>query len=277
MIHSKAPLRISFCGGGSDHRSWYEQAEGCVLSVAIAKYAHCEIERKYDQVINAYWADTPPGSGLGGSSAVWVARTAAEWKLHGRSGSPQHLARSAERYERELMGMPGGSQDYYPAALGGFNLIHFEGDAVEVRPLHAGDLARWLLLVRLPQREDKHLAAMPLTANALRKLVWLTESMALMAQNQQWGLLGLQLREAWVAKKESAPHCSTPRADAAISAAISAGAKGAKLTGAGGGGHVAIVCDPDRHEAVKAALEPMDLICEAVGLDTQGCVVEGSL
>ena len=49
MIISKTPLRISFCGGGSDIASFYRKHGGCVLSTSIDKFIYISTVRSFNQ------------------------------------------------------------------------------------------------------------------------------------------------------------------------------------------------------------------------------------
>ena len=69
--------------------------------------------------------------------------------------------------------------------------------------------------------------------------------------------VGRALGESWEAKKQLARGVSTSALDAAVEAAVGAGATGAKITGAGGGGFVLVVCPVEHQQAVRQALEPM--------------------
>ena len=46
MIISKTPLRMSFAGGGSDLRDYYQQGRGAVVSSAIDKYVYITVNKK---------------------------------------------------------------------------------------------------------------------------------------------------------------------------------------------------------------------------------------
>ena len=70
-------------------------------------------------------SEAPPGSGLGGSSALVTAVVAGLAMLGGRQMDAGTLARTAYRIEREDLGISGGWQDQYAAAFGGCNLIEF--------------------------------------------------------------------------------------------------------------------------------------------------------
>ena len=84
-------------------------------------------------------SDVPPGSGLGGSSTLIVAivKAFSEWKKV--KLSKNELAALAFHLEREEIGLGGGKQDQYAAAFGGFNMMYFTAEGVDVRPLKIKD------------------------------------------------------------------------------------------------------------------------------------------
>ncbi|RPI33484.1 MAG: GHMP kinase, partial [Nitrospiraceae bacterium] len=51
MIISQTPLRISFVGGGTDLRSFYQLEDGMVLSSAIDKYVYVIVKERFDDKI----------------------------------------------------------------------------------------------------------------------------------------------------------------------------------------------------------------------------------
>ena len=83
-------------------------------------------------------SDAPPGSGLGGSSALVTACVGALAALDERPMSAFEVARIAYEIEREDLAIAGGWQDQYAAAFGGFNLLEFSPDGVAVTPLELG-------------------------------------------------------------------------------------------------------------------------------------------
>lgn len=76
-----------------------------------------------DSVLLVTDTDTPPGAGLGGSGALGVAVVAAIERAYGREHSPADIARLSNEIERIDLGYPGGDQDSFGAALGGFNKL----------------------------------------------------------------------------------------------------------------------------------------------------------
>ena len=290
MIHATAPLRISFSGGGTDHPSFYSKHGGAVLSVAIKKYAHCVISTlrsatdQHVETMMRYWTDLPPGSGLGGSSAVAVAVIAAEDRRHGIERGRIEVGKVAERLERGHLGMAGGSQDSWPAALGGCNLWRFNDEINNpmVSPVTSDvyqPLAKWLMLCPTGQKVAKvtPTVSSPETTKSLKTMTALTHSMHDMLLKGEFKLFGYMLLEAWKLKKQSSPGCSTPRADLLLKTAVYAGAVGGKLCGSGGGGYLLLCADPSKHAGIRDALSIDGQRCEPVEFDEEGLKVEGTL
>ena len=65
----------------------------------------------------------PQGSGIGGSSALNIALHGALNKFMGKNYSKQEIIEIARNIETQIIGVPAGSQDYFPAIYG-LSLIH---------------------------------------------------------------------------------------------------------------------------------------------------------
>lgn len=163
MIITKTPFRVSFCGGGSDLPSFYENYGGCVLSTSINKYCYISIHPYFNenQTLLKYSenelvddikdikhkifkqvltdlnvsgveivssADIPGGTGLGSSSTFTVGLLNTLYSYKGKYVSKNKLAKLACEIEIEKLGSPIGKQDQYGAALGGLNFIAFNKD-----------------------------------------------------------------------------------------------------------------------------------------------------
>lgn len=180
MIISRTPLRVSFCGGGSDMPSFYRKHGGAVLSLSLRRYVYLSMHAyfesegfllKYSQVEKANKvddiqhriirqvfadygirgvdfnssADVPAGTGLGSSSAFTVGLLNLCNAYLGRYESRVTLAEKACDIELNKLGEPIGKQDQYGCALGGLNFIRFhEDDSVtyEAVPLSQDKRAR---------------------------------------------------------------------------------------------------------------------------------------
>jgi D-glycero-alpha-D-manno-heptose-7-phosphate kinase len=171
MIISRAPFRVSFCGGGSDIPSFYEKYGGCVISTSIRKYVYLtinpsfnrnEITLKYSkteivddvnkiehrifkQVLKDFtvkgveitsMADIPSGTGLGSSSSFTVALLKLLYTYTERSVSAYKIAKEACDVEINQLGNPIGKQDQFAAAFGGLRYYEFCPDGfVKVEPI----------------------------------------------------------------------------------------------------------------------------------------------
>src|SRR3954464_11492464 len=75
-------------------------------------------------------SESPAGAGISGSSALMVATTAALASFTGRQLSLEEIRVIAQNVEAQLIGVPTGCQDYYPALYGGVSAIHLEADGI---------------------------------------------------------------------------------------------------------------------------------------------------
>lgn len=172
MIITRTPFRMSFFGGGTDMKDFFQEYGGAVLSTTFDKYcyvnvrhlprffdystevAYSKIERvtalediQHPAVRNAmkmldmheirltYEADLPARSGLGTSSSFAVGMLNAFHALKGKYVDKKRLADEAIYLERELCQEEGGWQDQIAASFGGFNRINFSKDGYDVLPV----------------------------------------------------------------------------------------------------------------------------------------------
>jgi len=172
MIVARAPLRISFVGGGTDLPEFFQRHPGRVISTAIDKYVFLAINRtpfiekvsaRYSvvetvdrpedlqhtrlraaltdlgirsQIEIGSFASLPARTGLGSSSSFSVALLAGLYSYLGKSLEPGHLAELACRLEIELVGERIGKQDQYAAAFGGLHVFQFNHDGtVDAKPV----------------------------------------------------------------------------------------------------------------------------------------------
>ncbi len=231
--------------------------------------------------------DAPPGSGLGGSSAMTSALIGVISSYTGKNFSKYDIAELNHSIERIDLGIKGGKQDQYITTFGGFNLMEFYPDRVAVTPLRIdqdiiNDLEAHLLLcytgkarsnlglidkqIRLYQ-EGRQETIQGMTR--LYKLVFEMKEALLRGHLHD---LGEMLNEAYINKKKMNPSISEGTiADELYAEALRNGAIGGKLLGAGGGGYLMIYCEINRQHAVREALENLggqfiDFSFERLGL-----------
>lgn len=172
MIIVRAPLRISFVGGGTDLPSFYKQHPGQVLSATIDKYVYAAInpapllkgitarysiienvktvkDLKNDRIREAMlhlgvsdnmefgtFSHLPVGTGLGASSSFTVALVKGLSTYQGKRLDKNEIAEAACRIEIELIKEPIGKQDQYASTFGGFNIFKFNSDnSVDIDPI----------------------------------------------------------------------------------------------------------------------------------------------
>ena len=172
MILSRAPMRISLGGGGTDLPSYYESFGGFILSAAIDKYIYIYVNRpsaddlirvkysRYEEATRpsevqhdlvrpalellgidsnieiASMADVPGGTGLGSSGTYLVALLTALYELKRERVPTQALAEFACHVELDLAGHAVGKHDHYLAAFGGITCLDIEPSGrVHVSPL----------------------------------------------------------------------------------------------------------------------------------------------
>ena len=215
-------------------------------------------------------ADIPSaGSGLGSSSAVTVGLLHALFAYRGRQVTAEELAERACTIEIELCGKPIGKQDQYIAAFGGIRDIRFgpgqEVVAEEVKFSMAERRALqhqiMLFYTGITRRADPILAEQNANVETTRPQLDILRDLAGFAverlQSGDVDAIGPAVRESWEAKRKLASGVSNDQIDGAVSRALDAGASGAKLTGAGGGGFLLVICPMERQRAVRDSLTDM--------------------
>jgi D-glycero-alpha-D-manno-heptose-7-phosphate kinase len=229
-------------------------------------------------------ADIPAaGSGLGSSSAVTVGALHAMYTYRGEIVPAERLAREACQIEIETLGKPIGVQDQYIAALGGLRFMEFKTDGsvtierVELNGETRRRLGESLLLffTGITRAADTILTEQRSNIQDRRPILRQMKQLAIQARAElQGGRLediGRLLHEGWELKKRMASLVSNGSLDDLYQAARRAGALGGKLTGAGGGGFMVLVCPKDRHDSVRAALSHLQEL--PFGLEADGTKV----
>ncbi len=215
-------------------------------------------------------ADIPSaGSGLGSSSAVTVGLLHALFAYQGRQVSAEELAERACTIEIERCGKPIGKQDQYIAALGGIRDIRFgPGDEVVAEELRLPAAERralqqqiMLFYTGITRSANSILAEQNANVEATRPQLDLLRDLAGFAverlRSGDVDAVGPAVRESWEAKRKLASGVSNDQIDLAVTRALDAGASGVKLTGAGGGGFLLVICPVERQRAVRESLADM--------------------
>jgi len=217
--------------------------------------------------------DVPSGSGLGTSSTLVVAILGAftEWlKLPlGR----YDLAHYAYEIERIDLKMAGGKQDQYAATFGGVNFMEFlPDDRVIVNPLRIDQdiLQEWAINTVLFYTDQQHCSAKIIEEQAQNVKKQNSASLEAMhnvkkeafrmknclLRDELWEL-GKALNVSWTNKKKMARNISNDFIDHIYETAMSQGALGGKISGAGGGGFMFFYCPGNTRYAVAENLNAL--------------------
>ncbi|KRE37156.1 GHMP kinase [Janibacter sp. Soil728] len=318
VLRARAPLRVSFAGGGTDVAPFPQREGGAVLSATIGSYAYATLRPRSDGHITVESHDygtsigyevgtplvldgtldlpkaaiarimtlegairsdgfdlflhtnAPPGSGLGSSSAVMVAVIDLVARHCGLDLGPHEIAELAYRLEREDLQIPGGYQDQYAAAFGGFNFMEFRQDGqvvvnpLRIRPDTVHELEHNMLLAYTGRtRVSDHIIEDQVTryetgnedaVAGLRAQRDLADAMRVALLRGKVDEIGHLLGQAWQQKQKMSSRITTPLIAEAVETALGCGAFGGKVTGAGGGGHMIFICEFEKRHVVADEL-----------------------
>lgn len=221
-----------------------------------------------------YEADLPARSGLGTSSSFAVGMLSAFYALKGKYADRKKLADEAIYLERVLCGEAGGWQDQIAASYGGFNRINFNKDGtydvlpIIISPERKKQLDHNLMMfftgfTRFSSDVQKANVASPETKKSKEKrlleMLDLVDDAEDVLTNKKRDLdeFGRLLDHTWKLKRQTGSAVSTSNIDALYQRGIEAGALGGKILGAGGGGFLVFYVQPEKREALKAAMHDL--------------------
>lgn len=219
------------------------------------------------------YSDAPAGSGLGASSTLCVTMVQAFTELLQLPLGLHDVAQAAFQIERVELGMNGGRQDQFAAAFGGFNFMEFFADnRVVVNPLR---LKPWIIAeleasvvlfytgvsrdsAAIIERQIANLRTQSPAAiegfHSIKKQAFEMKETLIRGDIRAFAA---SLGQSWQAKKRTADGISTSVIEQALKAGMDNGAYAGKVSGAGGGGFVMLITDPERRVPVIRALEQL--------------------
>ena len=308
VFRAAAPVRLDFAGGWTDVPPYSAREGGVVVSAAIGLYAHAEVQlggsglRLVAQDLGASLelpdagalcasgplallqaglrllpvgpcalttrSEAPPGSGLGSSGSLDVAIVSALSAARGDPLGARETADLACRLETVEAGIPGGRQDQFSAAFGGFLRMEFRDPAAAVEPLELdpavlAELERRVLLVytgasrfsgatigRVMRAYERGDGAVTRALHGLRDVA---EQMAGALRAGDLARIGALLDANWRLQRTLDPAMCTPPMDRLGHVMRDAGALGGKAAGAGAGGSMFFLCGDDPAPAIAAA------------------------
>ena len=305
---ASAPVRLDLAGGWTDVPPFSSREGGLVVTAAIRLFARAEVqlggsgfrlisEDLQDRLEVSDSAglvrdgrldlqkaglrmfpvgactlttrsDAPPGSGLGSSGALDVALVAALSSARGESPDPVEIAETACHLEAVEAGIPGGRQDQFAAALGGFLRLEFRDPHADVQRLKLdsefmAELARRTVLCYTSASRfsgttiDRVMRAYEAgDANVASALAGLRDVAAAMAEALVAGDLvrmGQLLRQNWHHQQSLDARMSTPEMAELEQAMDRAGSLGGKAAGSGAGGCMFFLAPEDPTAMLETA------------------------
>lgn len=219
-------------------------------------------------------SNVKPGSGLGGSSSLAVNCVKTISTLQKKILSNKEIAETAFHIERDILNHPIGKQDDYIAAFGGFNFINFNSKQVDVTPIHLSsstflELQENLILFntgttrkssdvlenQLSSIKNQNVA----TLDSLHNVKELAEDLYHSLKTSNLQNFAEILNKGWEYKKKFTRGVTNERIDKIYESAMSNGAIGGKITGAGGGGHILLYCEKNKQELLKQKMQNLGL------------------
>jgi len=232
-------------------------------------------------------SESPAGAGISGSSALMIATTAALAKFSGRQLALEQIREIAQNVEAQIIRVPTGCQDYYPALYGGVSAIHLDPDGIhhEAVRVAAEELDhRFVLAYTGAPRQSginnwevfkRHINGDRRIYGNFERIGQIARAMHDAVAHAEWQDVARLLREEWKLRKTNSPRISTPLIEKLVKVASKAGAQAAKVCGAGGGGCVVFLTEPENKDRVAAAIRENGGQVLAASVAREGLTVQG--
>jgi D-glycero-alpha-D-manno-heptose-7-phosphate kinase len=230
-------------------------------------------------------SEAPAGAGIGGSSAMAVAICAALDRFTGAGKSKVdwiHISRDAEAI---VIRVPTGPQDHYPPAFGGAAAIELPPGGehrVELR-LDLDELEKRIVVCYTGKPRQHginnwevykaHIDGKKSVMNSIERISNVSQNLRGALESYNWQEAGRLMREEWSFRKSNLPTISTKMIDRVIESTRRNGALAGKVCGAGGGGCVVLLIEPNARARVELAVKEAGGSILATKIDRQGVQV----
>lgn len=221
-------------------------------------------------------SESPVGGGLGGSSSLTISLMKAFSRWCDRPFQNTHqLVQVAHNIEAQILNTPTGTQDYYPAASGGLNILHYSSDGIQQDILKLGDtpLSTHFMLIYTGKAHHSGLNNFEVmkaavakdvkTMTALKDLREIAVQTESAIRQKQWQLIPGLFNQEYEARVRLCAEFSSPEIEKLQKLSLENGALAVKICGAGGGGCVLVWCSPEKQEKVRDA-------CQKAGFQVMG-------
>ena len=234
-------------------------------------------------------SEAPAGAGIGGSSAMAVAICGALDRLTHAGLTRENWIHISRDVEAIVIRVPTGTQDHYPPAFGGAAAIVLApgGERREELRCDVDELERRLVLCYTgkPRQSGinnwevfkRHIDGDRRVAQNLEKISGIARQVRSALEQNRWKDIGRLVREEWDFRRRNLRTISTPVIDKIIASARKQGALGGKVCGAGGGGCLTLVIEPDARSRVEAAVSAAGGTLLPLQIDRHGVQVRSDI
>ena len=211
-------------------------------------------------------SEAPAGAGISGSSALLIATVSAFNRLYKTGLNLEKTRELAQNIEAQIVNVPTGCQDYYPALYGGVSAIELTAGGIvhNAIPVDPAELnSRFVLAYTGKPRNSGinnwevmklHIDGDKAVHRNFDRIAEIARGMRDALERNDWPEAERLLHEEWSFRKKNAPSITTELIDHLVSATRKAGARAAKVCGAGGGGCVVFLCEPNAKSGVADAI-----------------------
>src|SRR5579885_1268674 len=211
-------------------------------------------------------SEAPAGAGIAGSSTLIIAVVSALNKRTGAGYPIEKLRVIAQNIEAQIIRVPTGCQDYYPAMYGSVSAIELSEAGILRKPVEVDidDLNERVVLCYTGEPSNSginnwevtkaHIDGDRVVHRNFDRIAAIAHAMRQALEKADWKEVARLLREEWANRKKNAPGITTPLIDRLVEVTRRQGAVGAKVCGAGGGGCVFFLVERGARERVSAAI-----------------------
>ena len=208
-------------------------------------------------------SEAPAGAGISGSSALMIAVSAALNRLTKAGHKLEKIREIAQNVEAQMIRVPTGVQDYYAAMYGGVSAIELGPAGIRRTgiPVDPDELNRRFVLAYTGAPRNSGINNWEVTKAYIdgnkqvqrnfEQIASIAIAMRSALTGGDWAEAGRLLREEWAHRRKNSPSITTPLIDELIQRTRRAGAVGAKVCGAGGGGCVLFLVEPEAKARVS--------------------------
>jgi D-glycero-alpha-D-manno-heptose-7-phosphate kinase len=230
-------------------------------------------------------SEAPAGAGIGGSSAMAVAICAALDRFTGAGKGKVdwiHISRDAEGI---VIRVPTGTQDHYPPAFGGVAAIELTPGGerrIELR-VNIDELQRRLVVCYTGKPRQSginnwevfkaHIDGKKAVQNNIERISQIAQKMRTALESANWKETGRLMHDEWTFRRRNLPTISTKTIDRIIDSSRRKGALAGKVCGAGGGGCLVLLIEPDARQKVERAVVDSGGQLLPMYIDRQGVTV----